>query len=211
MLLVDVLSKITDSPHRVYAIIDEQSNASLINSELADELGADGPREKYYLSTCTSEHETKYRHRVPGVYIRSLNGIELDLPMLVEWESIRQDKREIPTPSRFPHLKQIAREIPPLDDNAEVHLLIGRDAPELLKVRSFINGPKGALWAQRLSLGWSMSGQTCLDLAGGPRHAVVRRTNVLSNALTEAHSNQMPLQTYELMPCPSRFKITGTL
>ena len=95
-----------------------------------------------------------------------------------------------------------------------MHLLIGRDAPELLKVRRFINGPKGAPWAQRLSLGWTISGQTCLDLAGGPRHAVVRRTNVLSNgdiALTEAHSNQMPLQTYELMPCPNRFKITGTL
>ena len=35
ILLVDVLSKITtDSPHRVYAIIDEQSNTSLISSEL---------------------------------------------------------------------------------------------------------------------------------------------------------------------------------
>ena len=76
-----------------------------------------------------------------------MNGIELDLPTLVECESIPRDKREIATPetaTRFPHLKQIAEEIPPLDDNAEVHLLIGRDAPELLKVRSFINGPKGA-------------------------------------------------------------------
>ena len=74
-------------------------------------VGADGPREKYYLSTCTSEHETKYGRRVPGVYIRSLNGIKLDLPTLVEWESIPRDKREIPTPetaARFPHLKQIA-------------------------------------------------------------------------------------------------------
>ena len=115
ILLVDVLSKITtDSPHRVYAIIDEQSNTSLISSELADELGADGPREKYYLSTCTSEHETKYGRRVPSVYIRSLKGIELDLPMLVECESIPRDKREIPTPetaARFTYLKQIAGEI----------------------------------------------------------------------------------------------------
>ena len=218
ILLVDVLSKKkTGSPHRVYAIIDEQSSTSLISSELADELGADGPREKYYLSTCTSEHETKYGRRVPGVYIRSLNGIELDLPTLVECESIPQDKREIPTPetaARFPHLKQIAGEIPPLDDDAEIYLLIGRDAPELLKVRRFINGPKGAPWAQLLSLGWTISGQTCLDLAGGPRHAVVRRTNVLPNhdiALSEAHSNQMPLQTYALIPCPNKFKITGTL
>ncbi|XP_044171546.1 uncharacterized protein LOC122955876 [Acropora millepora] len=218
ILLADVLSKIiTDSPHRVYAIIDEQSNTSLISSELETNWVQMVQENKYYLSTCTSEHETKYGRRVPGVYIRSLNGIELDLPTLVECESIPRDKREIPTPetaARFPHLKQIAEEIPPLDDNAEVRLLIGSDAPELLKVRSFINGPKAAPWAQRLSLGWTISGQTSLDLAGGPRHAVVRRTNVLPDddiALTEAQSNQMPLQTYELMPCPNRFKITGTL
>ena len=98
---------------------------------------ADVSREKYYLSTCTSEHKTKYRGRVPGVYIGSLNGIELDLPTLVECKSIPQDKREISAPetaARFLHLKQIAGKIPPLDNNTEVHLLIGRDAPELLKV-----------------------------------------------------------------------------
>lgn len=44
LLLVDVFSK--EKPHtvrRVYAIIDEQSNSSLISTELADELGASGP------------------------------------------------------------------------------------------------------------------------------------------------------------------------
>ena len=177
ILLVDVLSKIkTDSPHRVHAITNEQSNTSLISSELADKLVADGPREKYCLSTCTSEHETKCGRRVPGFYIRLFNGIELDIPTFIECESNSQDKREIPTPetaSRFPHLKQIAGEIPPLDDNPEVHLLIARDAPEHLKDRSLINGPKGAPWAQCLSLGWTIPGQKCLDLAGGPRHAVV--------------------------------------
>ena len=36
---------------RVYAILDEQSNTSMISSEQADEIGASGPAEKYLLST----------------------------------------------------------------------------------------------------------------------------------------------------------------
>ena len=51
-LLVDIFNKRT--PHitkRIYAIVDEQSNSSVITSELADDLGASGPLEKYFLST----------------------------------------------------------------------------------------------------------------------------------------------------------------
>ena len=60
-LLVDIYSR--RNPHltkRVYAIVDEQSNSSLVTSELADDLGADGPLEKYFLSTCSGEKEEKY-------------------------------------------------------------------------------------------------------------------------------------------------------
>ena len=160
LLLVDVKNKGKPKTlHRIYAIVDKQSNSSLISSELADELGAVGPEEKYLLTTCRGEKEIKYGRRVAGVAIQSLNGVTSDLPTLIECDSIPHDKREIPTPEmarRFPHLHEIAGEIPPLDPNADIHLLLGRDAPELLKVREFKNGPKGAPWAQKLSLGWTI-------------------------------------------------------
>ena len=72
LLLVGVSSK--EKPHavhRVYAIMDEQSNLSLIRVELADELGASGLEEKYFLTTCSSTKETKYRRRVTDVVIQS--------------------------------------------------------------------------------------------------------------------------------------------
>ena len=97
--------------------------------------------------------------------VKSPSGVEFALPTLTECDAIPQDKREIPTPGmarRFPHLTAITDEIPPLDETAKVHLLIGRDAPELPKVRESRNGPKGAPWAQRLTLGWTISGQMCL-------------------------------------------------
>ena len=127
ILLVDVFLK--DRPdlvHRLYAIIDEQSNSSLISSELADELRVLGLQEKYYLSTCTSEKEVKYGRRVANVNLRSTSGTAPDLPTLVECDSIPEDKLEIPTPEmarRFPHH---ADEIPPYDSNANIHLLNGR-------------------------------------------------------------------------------------
>ena len=160
LVLVDVISK--ERPEnicRVYAIIDDQSNTSLITSDLADELGASGPEERYHLTTCSGEKEAKYGRRVTGVVLKSLNGTESELPTLIECNSIPRDKQEIPTPEmarRFPHLSDIANQIPKLDKNAEIHLLIGRDALELLKVRDFRNGPRGAPWAQKISLGWTI-------------------------------------------------------
>ena len=116
LVLVNVVSK--ERPKsicRVYAIIDDQSNTSLITSELADELGATGPEEKYYLTTCSGEKEAKYGRRVIGVVLKSLKGTESALLTLIECNNIPRDKKEIPTPEmarRFPHLSDIANEIP---------------------------------------------------------------------------------------------------
>ena len=109
VVLVDVIGKErTENICRNYAIIDDQSNTSLITSELADELGATGPQEKYYLTTCSGEKEAKYGRRVTGVVLKSLDGSESELPTLIECNNIPRDKQEIPTPEiarRFPHLR----------------------------------------------------------------------------------------------------------
>ena len=208
-LLIDIFNKRT--PHiakRIYAIVDEQSNSSLITSELADDLGASGPLEKYFLSTCSGDREEKYGRRLTGVAVRSTNGAEFTLPTLTECDNIPQDKREIPTPAmarRFPHLSLIADEIPPLDDTADVHLLIGRDAPELLKVRESRNGPSGAPWAQRLALGWTISGQLCLDFPNGPAHVLTRLTSLSIDTWRRQEGKD---KCYELVPCPNQFKVT---
>ena len=123
LVLFDVISK--ERPEnvcRVYAIIDDQSNTSLITSDLADELGATGPEEKYYPTTCSGEKEAKYGRRVTGVVLNSLNGTESELPTLIECNSIPRDKHEIPTSEmarRFPHLNDIANQIPQLNENAK--------------------------------------------------------------------------------------------
>ena len=198
--------------YRVYAILDEQSNSSLISSELADDLGISTPSEPYLLTTCSGTKEMKFGRRAANISIESMAGNVLNLPTLIECDNIPSNKNEIPTPElaqRFPHLRGIAEHIPPLDESLEIHLLIGRDAPEILKVREFINGPPGTPWAQRLLVGWTITGQMCLDLVDGPTHVLTRRT-ILSSPQTLV-PREVAESEYELAPCPNQRRVTNGL
>ena len=108
---------------RVYAIVDDQSNVSMISPDLVDKLGVTGPKEKYFLSTCSSHKEVKYGRRASGLLVRSIEGKSSKLPTLVECDHIPQDKHEIHTQQmtrRFHHLQEIADQLPPLDPDAKV-------------------------------------------------------------------------------------------
>ena len=151
---------------------------------------------------CSGGKEQKSGRQVSGVVLRSMAGKTSRLPQLVECANIPQVKSEIVTPEmarQFPHLKEIAEEIPPYDPKAKVEILIGRDAPELLKIRESKNGYKGAPWAQKLDLGWTVSGQMCLDRVGGPIHISAHRTS--SQTANRSSAN------HEVLPCPNHFKI----
>ena len=208
----------------MYAIVDDQSNASTATTDLADKLNVRGPEWKYYISTCGGDKEVRYGRRVTGLIIRSIHGRTSKLPTLIECDSVPQDKEEIPTPEiakQYPHLQDIAEEIPPLDKGAKFELLAGKDAPELLKVRAFKNGPKGALWVQKLVLGWTISGQTCLDLTDGAIQVQAKRTCVVtgedpympltgdlitySRPAPVAHTETNTEEEYEIVRCPSKF------
>ena len=57
-MLVDIYREDrTNGVHRIYAIVDDQSNASIISTELADKMNAEGPEWNYYFSTCGGAKE----------------------------------------------------------------------------------------------------------------------------------------------------------
>ena len=210
-----------ENAHRVYAIMDDQSNASMISPELADLLDIDSPKQKYFLTTCSGAKEAKYDRRVSGLFVKSMCGRIAKLPNLFECEHVPQDKSEIPTPTttkHYPHLEEVSKEIPPLDQEAKIGILIGRDAPELLKVRAFKNGPKCAPWAQKLALGWTVSGQMCLDRVGGPVHISARSTVIQLPPPTlvieprvqheeGAHANLESHPGFQTVTCPNYFEV----
>ena len=108
----------------------------------------------------------------------------MTLPTLIECNNIPTDKAEIPTPEaalHHHHLKRIACDIPPLDSEAQILLLLGRDILRVHKVREQRNGPHDAPYAQRLDLGWVIIGEVCLEAAHKPSDIRIYRTNVLEN------------------------------
>ena len=140
--LVDIfLLSREEETQRVCAIVDNQSNASMITTELADCIGAQGPKEKYFLFTCSRDREVKYGRRIPGLIVCSTTGKMSKLPMLIECNHILQSKEEIRESQEFTYLRDTVDEITPIDDDAGIHILTGCDAPELLKVQSFQEWP----------------------------------------------------------------------
>ena len=80
----------------------------------------------------------------------------LTLPTLIECNEMPNDRSEIATPDvakNFPHLKGIVDQIPELDEQADIQILIGRDLIEAHQIEEQLIGQPTA---QRLKLGWKL-------------------------------------------------------
>ena len=169
---------------RVYAVLDDQSNRSLVKSQFFDLLDIKGSTSTYTLKTCSGTVETAGR-KASNIIVESLDGkTKVTLPTLLECNNLPDDRSEIPTPEftqYFPHLRPVADKIPPLDTSAPILILLGRDILSLHKVREQRNGPHNTPYAQRLDLGWVIVGELCLGGAHKTEGVNVYKTHVLQN------------------------------
>ncbi|KAI2663492.1 Acid-sensing ion channel 5 [Labeo rohita] len=171
----------------MYAILDEQSNRSLARSEFFEIFKISGNSYSYTLKTCAGHTETAGR-RASGYTVASVdNKISIHLPTLLECNQIPNVCTEIPTPEaafHHVHLKRITDKIPPLDPDAKILLLLGRDILQVHKVREQISGPGDAPFAQRLDLGWVVVGDVCLGGAHRTQEVRSYKTAILENGRT---------------------------
>ena len=169
---------------KAYAIIDDQSNCSLGTSRLFELLNLGGDSTQYTLRTCSGMTQAKGR-RAMDLVIESVDGSKHhNLPPIIECDAIPNNRDEIPIPESagfHPHLRGIAHKIPNIDMEADILLLIGRDAPPLHKVHESRNGTRDAPWAQRLDLGWVVIGNACLNGAHRPSKIATFKTHFLDN------------------------------
>ena len=180
---VDVFPKgRPDKSHRVYAILDDQSTNSLVKTELLDRLGFQGVPIPYLLESCAGEFNRQGR-LADNLMIQSCCGdTTFELPPVLECSSIPDERSEIPTPEiarSFDHLRDIADYIPPLDNDIDILLLIGRDLPEAHHVQEQIIGPRKTPFAQKLALGWVLVGDICLGKVHRPVKVNVNRTHIM--------------------------------
>ncbi|VDI60777.1 Hypothetical predicted protein [Mytilus galloprovincialis] len=135
-VLVDVYSpNAPEKSMRVYAAIDDQSNRTLITSELFDDLGIQGQHAQFNMSSCNGNSTMKCRV-ANSICVRSIDGKStFELQDVIECDSIPSELPEIATPevaSAYSHLHRISSYLPPLDPSIKVELLIGRDIPRFI-------------------------------------------------------------------------------
>ncbi|XP_026010486.1 uncharacterized protein LOC113013640 [Astatotilapia calliptera] len=169
---------------KMYAVIDDQSNRSLVKSEFFSLFKINAKPTPYTLKTCSGREQTSGRRAV-NFFLESLDGeVNIQLPPLIECDSVPDNRSEIPSPEiaqHHPHLLPVTDNIPPVDHHAPILLLLGRDVIRVHKVREQINGPNDAPYAQRLDLGWVIVGEVCLGKVHSQSEVNVYKTHTLDN------------------------------
>lgn len=123
-----------------------------------------------------------------------------------ECNNIPKQYSEIPTPKvarHFPHLAKIANHIPEYEQSIKISLLIGRDIIEAHHVHEQIIGPRGAPFAQKLSLGWVIVGDVCLGKVHQPSTTIMR-VNTFKTFVVDGNRSSI------FEPCKSNLMLKET-
>ena len=148
---------------RTYVIHDDQSNQSFATSNIFDTLKLNSPLSDYTLTTLSSKSKIPLTGRVAtGLKIKGINEqIWHNLPSLFENNYIPNTRHEVATPDmleKLPQVSHLAKNFVPFDDEAEVCLLLGRDAGDLLF--SEMQNEKSP-FVHRTKIGWALVGNSC--------------------------------------------------
>ena len=163
---------------RVYAIIDEQSDTTVVDERIADYFGGDFPSRnittKFVTNKAVFKHQAKVMPdlKIKGVrckYSETLRGA-------LTYPSVADNKHQVATPDiveRFRHTAKYSRFFPTLDDQAQVLVLIGLDN---IHIHRSDRLTRTAPYVHRTPLGYALVGKVCSDTAGSEHTATVLRT-----------------------------------
>lgn len=180
-------------------MLDDQSNITLASSRMFDLLGINGQETEYILTSCSGKIRTAGR-KVNNLIIESLDqNVQLNLPTVIECNNLPENRNEIPTPEvgqNYLHLQDIAYLIPQIDNEAHIIMLIRRDVIKAHHLLDHRVGPANTPCGQKLPLGWTIIGESCLGSVHVPEELSVTKTNILLNGrrtLFEPCSNHIKL------------------
>ena len=161
ILPVIVTQKGVNIAVKTYAFYDNGSAGCFITERLKERLEAKSTDVKLQLGTMHGNTLVESA-LVKDLVVADVNGESpVELPRVYTRKEIPADHEQIPSPrlvNRIEHLKEIASEIPPLDPELEIGLLVGSNCPNaLLPLRVVPNKGNGPI-AVRLKHGWTVSG-----------------------------------------------------
>ncbi|XP_065197638.1 uncharacterized protein LOC135829160 [Sycon ciliatum] len=152
-----------DTAADTYALLDEGSTVSLIESELAEELGLAGPTRPLRLSWTDGKQHQESSSKVVTFSVAgrqrqdsfTLTNVHTHAKFNLPTQSINPQRLK-----NCPHLEGL--ELPTLSC-AKPRLLIGQDNYSLIAPRVIAEGPPNAPVATQTKLGWVVHGKTIAD------------------------------------------------
>lgn len=171
-----------DNVIRLYVMLDDQSNRTLARSRLFNELHGNYVETEYVLTSCSGRVNTLGR-KMNNLVIESLDrSTKLEIPSVIECNSLPENRSEIPTPivaQSYTHLRDVAHLIPEIENEVPILMLIGRDVITAHHVIDHRIGPSDTPYGQKLALGWTIIGESCLGKVHASEDMSVFKTSVL--------------------------------
>ena len=146
---------------KVYGMLDNCSQGTFIQRDILANLDAPKVNTKIAIKTITGIIKED-ADIVKDLVVSSLDGRnQIDLPKVFSRQDLPIDRNEIPTPERvrsWSYLKEIVDEIPDLDCDIPLGLLIGVNCPAALRPTEVIKEENGGPFAQKTAFGWCIVG-----------------------------------------------------
>ena len=146
---------------KVYGMLDNCSQGPFIKKDILANLDAPKANTKIAIKTITGIIKED-AEIVKDLIVSNLDGSnQIGLPKVFSRQDLPVDRNEIPTSERvrrWLHLEEIADDIPDLDCNSPIGLVIGVNCPAALRPIEVINERNGGPFAQRTAFGWCIVG-----------------------------------------------------
>ena len=189
---------------RLYCIIDDQSNCSLIDKSLVNSLGLSAEDYAYTLKTVKGVESKERGKLVSGLIIRKVGSSNwIGVKSCVTNSYIPNVKSEVATKSIVrgnAEIQKFANQFHEIDDKAQVLLLLGRDVEEAMQA---VCHTEKAPWVYETPLGWAIVGNPCSKY---PSKGKDKKVEVFKTRIEHEHFllNNIPLSS---SPDPDKFDI----
>ena len=143
----------------VYALMDNGSDSTYIDKQVAKEINATGATEDVQMVTMNAVTDEKLM-LYPDLTVRGYMTNNTTMLDAYEKDAINCSTEQIPTYDKclkLPHLQKVAKHLSPLLD-IPIGLLIGADCPQAIYYEESVKGPDNEPFAAKTMFGWTLCG-----------------------------------------------------
>ena len=180
MLVELSMTGVQDKSLTAYCIVDEQSNATLVDERVIKFFGKTFPIQDFCLKFASQAFEMNTAgHLVEGLKVRGILEEEvIDVPFALSCPLLSDTTSEVSKPDivlQHPHTAPYSHFFPAFDSSAEVLLLVGRNCGRAMATECLTSQEP---YVHKTPLGYALVGNVCLDAKREVVHPSILRTSL---------------------------------